>query len=75
MFFPDGIFLVLPFVKPFQALIYHCHLHPLQAANCCRNSRLVVNEDDYDYDYDQNEKNILQLLKQFHENFPLCVGN
>ena len=23
------------------------HFHPLQAANCCRNSRLVVNEDDY----------------------------
>ena len=23
-----------------SSLIYHCHLHPLQAANCCRNSRL-----------------------------------
>ena len=23
-----------------------CHLHPLQAAKCCRNSRLVVDEDD-----------------------------
>ena len=22
-----------------------CHLHPLQAANCCRNSRHVVDED------------------------------
>ena len=22
------------------------HLHPLQAVNCCRNSRLVVDEDD-----------------------------
>ena len=22
------------------------HLHPLQAANCCRNSRLIVDEDD-----------------------------
>ena len=32
--------------QPFQAWIYHCHLHPLQAVNCCRNSRLVVN--DYD---------------------------
>ena len=31
---------------PFQAWIYHCHIHPLQAANCCRNSRLVVDEDD-----------------------------
>ena len=26
--------------------INHCHLQPLQTANCCRNSRLVVNEDD-----------------------------
>ena len=26
--------------------IYHCHLHPLQAANCCHNSRLVVDEAD-----------------------------
>ena len=23
------------------------HLYPLQAANCCRNSRLVVDEEDY----------------------------
>ena len=27
-------------------LTLHCHLHPLQAANCCRTSRLVVDEDD-----------------------------
>ena len=27
-------------------LTLHCHLHPLQAVNCCRNSRLVVDEDD-----------------------------
>ena len=26
--------------------ISHCHLYPLQAANCCRNTRLVVDEDD-----------------------------
>ena len=32
--------------EPFQAWIYHCHRHPLQAVNCCRNSRLVVDEDD-----------------------------
>ena len=32
--------------KPFQALIYYIHLHPLQAANCYRNSRLAVEEDD-----------------------------
>ena len=24
----------------------HCHLHSPQAAKCCRNSRLVVDEDD-----------------------------
>ena len=24
---------------------HHCHLQPLQAVNCCRNSRLVVDED------------------------------
>ena len=29
-----------------SSLTLHCHLHPLQAANCCRNSRLVVDEDD-----------------------------
>ena len=26
--------------------LHHCHLYPLQAANCCRNSRPVVDEDD-----------------------------
>ena len=29
-------------------LTLHCHLYPLQATNCCRNSRLVVDEDDFD---------------------------
>ena len=29
-----------------SSLTLHCHFHPLQAANCCRNSRLVVDEDD-----------------------------
>ena len=29
-----------------SSLTLHCHLHPLQAPNCCRNSRLVVDEDD-----------------------------
>ena len=28
-----------------QAWFYHCDIHPLQAANLCRNSRLVVEED------------------------------
>ena len=39
-------FLSYPKVIPFQARLYHSHLHPPQAANCCRNSRLVVVEDD-----------------------------
>ena len=29
-----------------SGLTLHCRLHPPQAANCCRNSRLVVNKDD-----------------------------
>ena len=29
-----------------QARIYHCRLHPPQAANCCRISQLVVYKDD-----------------------------
>ena len=41
--------------------------HPLQAANCCRNSRLVVNEDDLKWV--ANEENISLSLKQFHEKF------
>ena len=31
----------------FSSLTVHCHIHPLQAANCCRNSRLVVDEEDF----------------------------
>ena len=43
-----GQYKLLVFVKfnPFKLLIYHYHLYQLQAANCCRNSRLVVDEDD-----------------------------
>ena len=44
------------------------HLHPLQAANCFRNSRLVVDEDDLNRV--ANEQNILLLfLKKILENF------
>ena len=53
------------YILPFQAWIYHCHLHPLQAANCCRNFRLLV-----------DEKYLLLLLKQLHgsvrSNTPRC---
>ena len=34
------------YINPFEPEFTNCHLHPLQAANCCRNSRLVVDEDD-----------------------------
>ena len=40
--------------------------HPLQAANCCRNSRLVVDEDELKWV--TNEKNILLFLKKYHIN-------
>ena len=50
-----------------QAWIYHCHLHPLQAANCSRNSRLVVDEDDLMWV--ANEQTIVLLFKKIHENF------
>ena len=53
------------YILPFQAWIYHCHLHPLQAANCCRNFRLVVDENDLEWVV--NEKYILLILKQLHE--------
>ena len=35
-----------------SVLTLHCHIHPLQAANCCRNSRLVV--DEYDLKWVKN---------------------
>ena len=38
-------------------LVHLLTLHPLQAANCCRNSRLVVDEDDLKWV--ENEKNIV----------------
>ena len=51
-----------------QACIYHCHLHPLQAANCCRNSRLVVDEDDLIW-FEKLKKNCHVLVSQCHGNF------
>ena len=42
-------------------LTLHCHLHPLQAANCCRNSRLVVDE--------KIKENYHVLVNQSHGNF------
>ena len=50
-----------PFKPEFTIVIF------IQAANCCRNSRLVVNEDDLKLV--ENGKNTLLLLKQLHENF------
>ena len=46
--------------QPFQAWIYHCNLHQLQAVNCWRNSRRVVDEDELKCV--ANENNILLLL-------------
>ena len=44
-------------VDAFSTLsIYYCHIHPLQAANCCRNSRLAVDEDDLKW---VNKKNVI----------------
>ena len=53
--------------NPLKPAIYHYHIHPLQAANCCRNSRLVVDKDDLKSV--AKEKYILLLLKQVHEQF------
>ena len=52
---------------PFQAWIYHCYLHPPQAANCCRNSRLVVDEDDLTGW--KIKENCHVLVNQFRGNF------
>ena len=52
---------------PVMRIAWSSHLYPLQAANFCRNSRLVVDEDDPKWV--ANEKYISSLLKQFHENF------
>ena len=45
---------------PFQAWIYHCHLHPLQAVNCFRNLRIVV--DEKYLKWATNNKNALILI-------------
>ena len=47
--------------------MYHCHLHLLQATNCCRNSRLLVDEDDLMWF--KNERNWNVLANQYHGNF------
>ena len=54
-----------------QPWIYHCHLQLLQAANCCHNSRLVVNEDDLKWV--AKEKNISLLIKT--DPWKFCVFN
>ena len=48
-------------IKPFQAWINHCHLHPLEAANSCCDSRLIVDDDDLKWV--TNEKKVAILLK------------
>ena len=50
-----------------SSLTLHCHLHPLQAANCCRNSRLVVDEDDLLWF--KKKENCHVFVNEFHGNF------
>ena len=49
-----------------SSLNHRCHLHSLQAINCCRNSRLAVDEDYLKQV--ASEKIKLLLLKQFYKN-------
>ena len=45
----------------------HCHLHPLQAAKCYRNYRLVVDEDDLKWMV--NEK----YISRYYWNSPMKI--
>ena len=54
-------------VKPFKPEFTIAIFYPLQAANCCRNSRLVVDEDDLKRM--ANENNISLLLQEGFFNF------
>ena len=54
----------------------HGHLHPLQAANCCRNSRLVVDEDEAQKLKNYSNGRRWSLLCSVHfvyESFILCI--
>ena len=50
-----------PEIEPYQARIFHCDFHPLQAVNCGRNSRLVVDENYLEWV--TNEKNDIVIIK------------
>ena len=50
-------------------IIYQWHLVPLQAANCCRNSRQQIGEQD-DLTWVANEK-----ITLFFKTVRKCVGN
>ena len=58
---------------PFQGWISDCHPHPLQASNCCRNSRFGSGCDDLKWV--ANEINKLLIIEQFHENVVLKTPN
>ena len=45
--------------------IHHCNLYPLQGADCCRDTRLVLDEDDLKWVASEKKK----ILKQLHANF------
>ena len=48
-----------------SSLIYDCHLHPLQAANCCRNSGLVVDENDMKWVGSEKKKSVIITTVQW----------
>ena len=54
-------------INPFKPEFTIGYPHPLQAANCCRNSRLVVDEDEKRGW--KNKENFHVLVKQFYKNF------
>ena len=67
---------IFHYFTPFKSEFTICNFHPLQAANCCRNSRFVADENDLKLEAD--EENILLFLKQFHDKFrsetPGCMN-
>ena len=55
--------------------LYHSNLHPLQAANCCRNSRLVVDEHDLMwFKYERKLPCIVNSFMEISVPKPLVVG-
>ena len=71
----ERVAFIIIIILTLSSLTLCYHLHPLQAANCCRNSRLVVDEDDLLWF--KIKENCHELVNQFHGNFRskiLCFG-